>query len=129
MTDSDEDLHAAAVIAALNGKQAAGYELDDAKALTDIPDGYTEVMVTRRYGAVRRNDGTTGRQGWRIATRQIGSSITNARTMRNRTHQALEFVRLTIGGALTTPIQFEGAEDIGEDGDHYSGLETWTYAI
>lgn len=118
-----------AVIAALNAKQAAPYDLDDAKKLTDPPDGYTEVMITRRYSADRRNDGTTGRRGWRIATRQIGTTVTNARMVRTRTHEALEFVRLTIGGALTTPIQFEGAEDIGEDGDHWSGLETWIYAI
>ena len=77
----------------------------------------------------RRDPAATGRRGWRITTRQVGKTITNARQMRTRTHAALEGVRLTVAGDLTTRIQFESAEVIGEDGSYWSGLETWTYAI
>lgn len=124
-----EEQHAAAIVAALTAANAAPYELDDAKALTTIPNGYTEVMVMPRAGAPNRNPGSTGRRGWRITTRQVGTTVTNAREMRKRTHAALEFARLTVGGDKTTPIQFEGAEVIGEDGEFWSGLETWVYAI
>lgn len=124
-----EEQHATAIKAALTAQLAAPYDLDDAKALTAIPNAYTEVMVSPRSGAPLRNPGSTGRRGWRIATRQVGSTVSNAREMRKRTHAALEFVRLTVGGDVTTPIQFEGAELIGEDDGYWSGLETWTYAI
>lgn len=128
MTASEEQ-QAAAVIAALTTANAAPYDLDDAKALTTIPAGYTEVMVSPRGGAPLRNPGSTGRRGWRISTRQVGTTVGNAREMRKRTHTALEFARLTVGGGQTTPIQFEGAEPIGEDEGYWSGLETWTFAI
>lgn len=125
-----EEQHAAAIIAALTAKSAAPYDLDDAKALVPpLPKGYTEVMVSPRAGAPLRNPGSTGRRGWRIATRQVGTTVSNAREMRKRTHEALEFVRLTVGGDQTTPIQFDSAEEIGEDDGYWSGLETWTYAI
>jgi hypothetical protein len=129
LVSASEEECAAAVIAALSAASAAPYDLDDVKALPTVPDGYTEVLVARRGGAPNRNPGSTGRRGWRISTRQVGTSVTNAREMRKRTHAALEFVRLTVGGDKTTPIQFEGAEPIGEDGGYWSGLETWTYAI
>jgi hypothetical protein len=129
LVTTSEEQHAAAIIAALTTASAAPYDLDDAKALTAIPVGYTEVMVSPRNGAPNRNPGSTGRRGWRISTRQIGTTVSNAREMRKRTHTALEYVRLTVGGDQTTPIQFEGAEPIGEDDGYWSGLETWTYAI
>lgn len=126
-----EEQHAAAVIAALSAATAAPYDLDDAKKLTaaQIYPGYTGVTVSPRFGAPNRAPGSTGRRGWRITTRQVGGTVSNAREMRKRTHAALEFVRLSVGGGTTTPIQFEGAEPIGEDDGYWSGLETWTYAI
>jgi hypothetical protein len=128
LVTASEEQHAAAVIAVLTA--ANPYDLDDAKALpTPLPGGYTEVMVSPRFGAPSRNPGSTGRRGWRISTRQVGTTVSNAREMRKRTHAALEFVRLTVAGDQTTPIQFEGAEPIGEDAGYWSGLETWTYAI
>lgn len=124
-----EEQHAAAIIAALTAAQAAPYDLDDAKALDPVPYGYTEVMVMPRGGMPVRLPGSTGRRGWRISTRHVGTSVSNAREMRKRTHAALEFARLVIGGDTTTPIQLEGAEVIGEDGEYWSGLETYIYAI
>lgn len=128
---STEDQHAAAIITALTAANAAPYDLDDAKKLTtaQIFPGYTEVTVSPRSGAPNRSTGSTGRRGWRITTRQIGGTVSNAREMRKRTHAALEFARLTVGGDKTSPIQFEGAEPIGDDDGWYSGLTTWTYAI
>lgn len=128
MTGTEEQ-HAAAIVAALNAESAAAYDLDDLKKLAAQPAFYTEVTVTPRFGAPNRNPGSTGRRGWRITTRQVADTVSNAREMRRRTHAALEFARLSVAGGTSTPVQFEGAEAIGEDDGKWSGLETWTYAI
>lgn len=124
-----EESHAAAVIAALTTATANPFDLDDAKRATDADLGaaYTEVLVTRRYGGAERQDGSTTRSGWRISTRAIGRTVTNARTMRDRAQEALKYVRLSIDGDLTSPIAFESEDPIGEDDGWYSGLTTWTY--
>lgn len=118
-----------AVIAALSAVSAAPYDLDDIKALASPPAQYTEVTVSRRFGGQNRATGSTGRVGWRITTRTVAKTVSNAREMRKRAETALLYARLTVGGDETTPIQFEGAEPIGDDDGWWSGLTTWTYAI
>ena len=126
---STEEQHATAIKAALTAQLAAPYDLDDLKALTTPPAQYTEVTVSRRFGGENRATGSTGRVGWRITTRAVAKTVSNAREMRKRTDAALLYVRLTVDGDKTTPIQFEGAEPIGDDDGWWSGLTTWTYAI
>lgn len=126
---STEEQHATAIKAALTAQQAAPYDLDDLKALTSPPSQYVEVTVSRRYGGEERATGSTGRIGWRISTRAVATTISNAREMRKRAVTALLYARLTVDGDKTTPIQFEGEEPIGDDDGWYSGLSTWTYAI
>lgn len=126
---SDEEVHAAAVKAVLTTATAAPYDLDDIKATATPPASYTEVTVSRRFGGDDRNAGPKSRTGWRITTRQVAITVSNAREMRKRTHTALEDVRLTVGGKSTSPVEFEGGEPIGEDDGKWSGLETWTYSI
>ena len=121
-----EEQHAAAVIAALAAAGAHPYDIDDLPAT--LPSHYTEVYVARRYGGTSRNAGGSGATGWRIATRFVANSVTNARVLRTNATTALEGVRLTVAGTQTTPIQFEGAEDIGPDDGWFSGITTWTYA-
>ena len=124
-----EEQHAAAVKAALTAQSAAPYDLDDLKALATPPAQYTEVTVSRRFGAQNRATGSTGRVGWRITTRAVAKTVSNAREMRKRTAAALSYVRLTVDGDQTTPIQFEGEEPIGDDDGWWSGLTTWTYTL
>lgn len=126
---STEEQHATAIKAALTAQTAAPYDLDDLKALSSPPASYVEVTVSRRAGAPLRNPGSTGRTGWRITTRSVAKTVSNAREMRKRTATALLYARLTVDGDKTTPIQFEGEEPIGDDDGWYSGLSTWTYAI
>lgn len=126
---SDEELHATAVKAVLTTASAAPYDLDDLKALATPPAQYVEVTVSRRFGGEARNAGPKSRTGWRITTRQVAATVSNAREMRKRTHAALEAVRLTVGAEVSSPIEFEGGEPIGEDEGQWSGLETWTYSI
>lgn len=119
----------AAVLAALNDADAAAYDLDAIKEAANRPAYYTEVTVTARYGAEPRNTGSTGRRGWRITTRVVGDYASNAQEIRKRVDTGLRYVRLTVDGATTTPIQFESEDPIGEDDGWFSGLTTWTYAI
>lgn len=122
-----EEQQAAAVIAALMTANAAPYDLDDVKELATLPPQYTEVTVSRRYGGDERNTASTGRVGWRITTRAVAQTVSNAREMRNRAVAALLYKRLTVADDQTTPIQFESEEPIGVDDGWYSGLCTWTY--
>jgi len=122
-----EELQASAILAALNAQDAHAYDIDDLKALPAPPKNYTEVTVSRRYGGQDRLPGSTGRVGWRVTTRQVGATVTAARTLRQRAVTALLYQRLTIDGVLTTPIQFESEDPISEDDSWFSGLVTWTY--
>jgi hypothetical protein len=127
---SAEEQHATAVLAALNAELAASmraYDYDDLP--TTRPANYVEVTVSRRAGGPNRNPGSTGRSGWRITTRPVSTTVSNAREMRKRVATALLFNRVTVGGDQSTPIQFETEDPIGPDDGWYSGLSTWTYAV
>lgn len=127
---STEEQHATAVLAALNGALAASmpaYDYDDVPATR--PANYVEVTVSRRAGAPNRAPGSTGRSGWRITTRPVSTTVSNAREMRKRCVSALLYVRLTVDGDISSPIQFETEDPIGPDDGWYSGLSVWTYAL
>lgn len=126
---STEEQHALAVIAALNAANAAAYDIDDLKGMTTLPAQYTEVTISRRFGAPNRNNGSTGRSGWRVTARTVAKTVSNAREMRKRARAGLEFARLTVDGAQSTPVQFESEDPIGDDDGLYSGLTTYVYAI
>jgi hypothetical protein len=126
-----EETHAAAVIAALNTvltpRQA--YDYDTVQTMPTKPAQYVAISLSRRYGEGGRVGGTKGIDLWRLTTRYVANTVTNARTLRADTVQALEEVRLTVGSSTTTPIQFETAIPIEPDDDWWSGLDSWTYAL
>jgi hypothetical protein len=129
-TLATEEQHAAAVLTALNTALTSNmraYDYDEVPATR--PDNYVEVTVSRRFGGDNRAVGSTGRVGWRITTRPVAKTVSNAREMRKRVTTALNAARVTVSGDKSTPIQFEGEEPIGPDDGWYSGLSTWTYAI
>lgn len=126
---STEEQHRTAVLAVLNAANANAYDIDDLKTALTLPANYTEVTVSRRYGGENRNTGSTGRSGWRVTTRAVGTTISNAREMRARARTGIEYARLAVDDLVGTPVQFEGEEPIGDDDGLYSGLSTWTYAI
>lgn len=126
---SVEEDHAAAIFAALTGANAAPYDLDELRDPATRPAAYNEVTVSQRAGAPNRNVASTGRTGWRITTRSVAKTVTNAREMRSRARTGLLYVRLTVDGAVTTRIQFESEEPIAEDDGWFSGLTSWTYTI
>ena len=120
-----EEANAQAVVAALSALSAEPLELDDVP--TPPPAFYTEVTVTRRFGGVVRGE-TPSTTLYRITTRAVAQTVTNAREMRRRA-ALIEGTSIAVGGVHSTPIQFETDEPIGPDSGWYSGLTSWTYAI
>lgn len=129
---ADEQLHADAIVAALNAALPAGiraWEPDELKKQDPTPSEYVEVLVEPRFGGNLRG-GATSAGGWRVQTRGVSeTSIFNARAGLNAARAALQFASLEIGGKRTTPIQFETAEAVGEDEGWWSGHITWTYVL
>lgn len=123
--------HAAAVLAVVEAKLSAltipwhAYDLDDIPATR--PDTYVEVMVSRRFIEAGRMTGKQSRTGWRITARAVAKKTGNARTVHKKVTEALEDVRLNVGGVLTSPIQFETEDPVVEDDGWFSGLTSWTY--
>lgn len=122
----NEQAHSDAVVALLTTLQAAPYDLGDVPKTR--PDKYTEVTVTRRFGGEQRQSGERDGQLFRITARQVAKVYQHAQNLRAQS-AGLEGAVLTVGGATTTPIEFESAEIIGPDDGWFSGLEQWTYAL
>jgi hypothetical protein len=121
-----EQDHSDAVVALLMTLKALPYDLGDVPS--PPPDKYTEVTVTRRFGGEQRLSGLRDGQLFRITARQVARVYQNAQNLRAMS-AGLEGAVLTIGGATTTPLEFESADPIGPDDGWFSGLETWTYAL
>lgn len=128
-----EEEHAAAVIGALAVAGANPYDLDDvARAISDgtLPAYYTEVTVSPRYlGRPDRAGVSSDFRGVRVTTRAVAQTVSNAREMRRRADGALNEKTLTVAGFVSSPVEFETGESIGEDDGWYSGLTAWTYAV
>lgn len=121
---------ATAVIAAINAKFTTprAYELDSVPAVR--PAQYIEVTVSRRFvDGTPRYDGSKSWKGVRITTRAVAQTVTNARLLHTKTTEALEDVFLAVGGATTTPVQFETETPIAEDDGWYSGVTSWTSSL
>lgn len=117
---------AAAFIARLSSLGALPYDYDDLPAT--LPDNYTVVTVTRRFGGTQRGSGERDGRLYRATARQVAKTISNARNLRAKS-AGLEGSVLTVGSETTTPIEFETAQVIGPDDGWYSGLESWLFAL
>ncbi len=131
-----EEAHAAAVLALLNTALTASfdasvraYDLDEVSRLTTKPKRYVEVEVYRRFGDGARLCGGKPTDLWRVLTRYVSDTVTNSRALREASRGALEMARVSVGGATTTPVQFETASSIQQDNEHWwTGQDAWTYA-
>lgn len=108
-----------------------GSESCDDEALREarLPDIYLQVHVERRYVAPQRMGGAkAGRSSWRATVRGTGRNVDEARWALLRATEALDEVRLTVDGDLTTPLTFESSSSVELDDRRYSGAVTWTYS-
>lgn len=117
---SEAEWHAA-IKALLTAANARPY--DFGVTVPSTVSAYTLLGVTDRFGGVRSMGGPSGTRGVRIMVAALGKAIDpanplgNAREMRRRHDVALRDVRLTIGGVVTNPIEFETADPIDAEGD------------
>lgn len=122
-----EELHATAVKAAVNAAIAPVVCYDVDEIPSPRPDNYVEVTLSRRYGAERVMTGHRSTTGWRVTTRYVTRTVTNARDLRATICAALDEQRLTVDGALTSPIELETSTPIGSDDSWFTGLDVFTY--
>lgn len=120
-----------AVLAALNAALAPREAFDTGKVPNARPAEYVEVLVVRIAGDAPLNLGaTTGVAGYRVRVIGISQqSAANVRKSLETCRAALEFKRLTVGAAETTPIQFEAAESPEYADGWFEGYLDLTYAI
>lgn len=117
---------AAAAVTAINAKFSTtrAYELDDVPATR--PDYYVEVAVSRRLvSGNRRGDGSKSFKGYRLTTRVVALTITNARLLEQKVTEALDFVAL---GSDVTPVEYETSTSVDPDDGWFSGVTSWTFS-
>lgn len=98
------------------------FDYDDAAKVTTE---HVQVSVARRFAESKRG-GAVSRAPFRLQTRPVGNTVTNARNIHQRVFLALQDVRITADGETSTPVDMESADDIGPDDGKFSGLTTWT---
>jgi hypothetical protein len=125
----DERVHRTAIIDALNAFEDDLPVYDYGKTSTTLPPIFVMLAIERRYVEPRTSSGLSGRSGWRILFRYVGRSVDEARWAQMKITQALDEVRLSIGGATSTPVRHESTSAIAEDDGRYSGSAEYTYAL
>ncbi|GHJ59134.1 hypothetical protein NOK12_16520 [Nocardioides sp. OK12] len=94
-----------------------------------LPHIYVLPAVERRTGALRRAGAYAKSSGWRVSVRAVGRTPDECRWALSRISLALDEARLTIGGDLTTPIQYESGQAPEPDDGKFSALEIYTYVV
>lgn len=125
-----EQAHVDAVLALLNEALAPkrAYEVDSVPS--PRPAEYVEVQIARVLGGSRRINARKMTDGYRITVYGISQThAANARLMLDKARAAVEYARIQIGGAKTTPVQFEVADPVRPDDGWLSGWADYTYTI
>lgn len=93
------------------------------------PTRYIEFGISRRFGGEPRTSSRKATTGYRLSVRAVADTIKDARTMHEKARAALEGIRVTVDGRVSTPIQFETEEEVGPDDGKFSGHIAYTYTI
>lgn len=115
----------ATVDTALGEWSAFRYGELDGKTLPHI---FALVSLERRFVAPDRN-GRSGRSGWRVSVRFVGRSPKEAEWAGYLVGQALDGVRLTIDGHISTPVTHESTDAVRSDEGRFSGESFFTYTL
>lgn len=110
------------------GGTAGAVKALDLDAARGVSAEHVQVTLTRRF-AERERAGREAQSPWRLTTRPVADYVANGREIQARCFTALNGVRLTAGGATSTPMRLESADSISEDDGRYSGLTTWTFTF
>lgn len=122
--------HFDAVGAALTAANAVPRDLDQAPT-TDC----NQFTVADKFGGTPRMSGVVGIRSVRVVVKALGRTADNAREMQLRHDAGLRGKRVTVGGRVSTPMQFESADAVAPDGDllttgtWFSASSTYTYEV
>ena len=124
-----EKEHLAAVKAALTAVGAVPLTLSDIKGLgTALPAYYTEVHVTERLGTGPRRSGAPSQSSqWRILTRAVAQTYSNAQNARRLAAEALHEAKLTVDGETYFVERALSDDPIVPDEGWYSGTSEFAY--
>lgn len=122
--------NAAAILTLLNAalSDVEAYEADEVPKTR--PSEYVDIAIGRRFGGERRSSSQAGLTGYRLTVRATSEMApSNVRDTLEDCRAALEYQRVTVGGEVSTPLQFETEDPAGEDEGHFSGVMAFTYTI
>lgn len=124
-----EEAHLTAVLAKIRAGGANAFGLGELKGMTTLPAYYVEVHVSEIFAPLTRGE-TPDVRLWRITTKAVAQSYTNAQRQRAKTAAALEGQSVTVEDVASTRITRDQSDDpIGPDGDRLSGVSMWRYAL
>ena len=103
------------------------FDYDDAPAT--LPKLYARVTVSKRAGAPVYMSGGKAMRGYRLTTLAVGTTVDEARWVRDKIAATIEDRPVVIAGRETTRLRMETEQPIEPDDGRYSGLTTWTYAL
>lgn len=105
------------------------YEYDDAPK---TGGDYVIAFLVRTSGSNQYTAGGDLTSSWRLSIRTVGVGVTNARVLLDRANAVVEHARITVGGVVSTPTQFQTEDPIRQDeqfADLWSGLRSYTYVL
>lgn len=123
--------NATAILTLLNGALPAevrAYEIDQVPS--PRPTEYVDISLARRFGGERRASSQLGITGYRVTIRATSETApANVRQTIATCRAALEYARLSVGGEVSTPVQFETEDPAGADDGWFSGVDAYTFTI
>lgn len=105
------------------------YTTDDAPT---TGGDYVTLLLSRQFGGSQILDGSRPSGLWRLIIRSVGVGESNANVLLDRASDAVENVRITVGGVQSTGAEFETQEPAGEDeidANLWSGFRSYTYGF
>lgn len=125
-----DDTQAEALKARISAStKAQTLDLDEAQALTTLPAYYVEFYLSRRaVDNPTRVGGTFEPTGYRMSTRAVAKTITNARLMEQRVREALLLNPITLDGE-PVDVRYEsgGGDFERDDQGYFHALTDWIY--
>lgn len=94
------------------------------------PAEYVAISLSRRFGGERRMSAHAASAGYRLTVRAVSQqSIANVRNSLEKCRASLEFRRLSVAGATSTPVQFENEQPPIPDDGWFSGAQSFTFVL
>lgn len=93
-----------------------------------LPDMFVLVSLERRSNPNLRLSAQASTAGWRLSARGLGRTVPECQWLMWRISVALNEQFLTVGGRLTTPLQFDPGSPPTFDSGKYVADDFYTFA-